>query len=187
MSGAAAVTVEPVSGSALALLMARKGKADALCKHASTEFGVELSLQPRRIVAGSVSYIWAGPARWLVTSLGEAPSALEHRLRAAFAGLASVTNQSDGRSIIRISGVKARETLAKGVPIDLDPRAFRKGATALTTVGHINVQFWQVDDAPTYDFLVFRSYAVSFCEWVLAAGAEFGVVAATVNEERYRT
>jgi methylglutamate dehydrogenase subunit D len=41
---------------------------------------------------------------------------------------------------------------------------------------HIGVHFWQLDAAPTYDFAVFRSFAASFCEWLLDASAEFGVV-----------
>jgi len=37
------------------------------------------------------------------------------------------------------------------------------------------VHLWQSDTAPTYDFAVFRSFAASFCEWLLDAAAEFGI------------
>jgi sarcosine oxidase subunit gamma len=46
---------------------------------------------------------------------------------------------------------------------------------ALTVVGHINVHFWQVDAAPTYDFAVFRGFSVNFREWLIEAAAEYGV------------
>jgi len=38
------------------------------------------------------------------------------------------------------------------------------------------VHLWQIDDGPTYEFAVFRSFAAAFCEWLLIASAEFGVV-----------
>ena len=94
------------------------------------------------------------------------------------AGLASISDQSDGRIIIRVSGPRARQTLAKGIPIDLDPASFGPGDTALTAAGHINVQFWQLDAMPTFEFAVFRSFAAAFCEWLKEAGAEFGVATA---------
>ena len=71
-------------------------------------------------------------------------------------------NQSDGRCIFRIGGPSAREVLAQGLPIDIDPRVFGPGDTALTLAGHINVHFWQVDLSPVYEFAVPRSFAASF-------------------------
>ncbi len=76
---------------------------------------------------------------------------------------------------MRIAGPKARDTLAKGLPIDLHQQVFQPGDTALTVVAHINVHIWQVDDAPTYDLAVFRSYAASFCEFITSAASEFGI------------
>jgi sarcosine oxidase subunit gamma len=101
-------------------------------------------------------------------------SAFEGTLRETFTGLASVTNQSDGRCIVRVSGPKVRDTLAKGIPLDLDPRAFGPDDVAMTVAAHINTHFWQIDATPSYDFAVFRSFAASFCEWLLCASAEFG-------------
>ena len=137
----------------------RKGKTADLCARVKERFGVDLPMTPRRVADGPVHFIWAGPGRWLAEAPDEMPSTFERNLRNALSGLASVTSQSDGRSIIRISGPKAREALAKGVPLDLDPRVFGPGDTAMTVVAHINVHFWQTDAVPTYDFAVFRSFA----------------------------
>ena len=76
---------------------------------------------------------------------------------------------------MRISGPRARDALAKGVHIDLHPSAFLPGDAAVTAVAYIGVHFWQVDAAPTYEFAMFRSFAVSFGEWLVDAAAEFGV------------
>ena len=105
---------------------------------------------------------------------GLPPGELEARLAAVFAGLASVTEQSDGRTVLRISGPKARDTLAKGLPIDLHPRVFRSGDTGLTVAALIGVQIWQIDETPTYEIAVFRGFARSFWHFLTEAAAEYG-------------
>jgi sarcosine oxidase subunit gamma len=169
------VTIAEHTGFALASVMARKGKFTDLAARVKERFAVDLPMTPRRAADGSTHFIWAGPGRWLAAAPDQSPVAFESDLRSALAGLASVTGQSDGRSIIRVSGPKAREALAKGVPLDLDPCAFGPGDTAMTVIAHVNVHLWQTDAAPTYEFAVFRSFAASFCEWLLDASAEFGV------------
>lgn len=174
MMGEPGVMISLRDDLALAMVTARAGKGDDLARRTSASFGLDLPTTPRHVQQGAVSFTWAGPGRWLAAMQGVSPHAFERRLREEFVGLGSVSNQSDGRSIIRLGGPKLRETLAKGVPIDLDPRAFRPGDTALTEVAHINVHFWQMDETPVYEFAVFRSFACAFCEWLLAASAEFG-------------
>jgi len=63
-----------------------------------------------------------------------------------------------------------------GIPIDLDPQVFGPGDIALTLVGHINVHLWQADRTPTYEFAVPCSFAASFCEWLFAASAKYGLL-----------
>jgi sarcosine oxidase subunit gamma len=178
------IVVSEHTGNALASVMGRRDKATDLLVRAKERFGIDLPMTPRRVAEGQVHFIWAGPGRWLAEAPNEEPITFERNLREALTGLASVTSQSDGRAIIRISGRKAREALAKGVPLDLDPRVFGPGDTAMTVVGHINVHFWQSDEAPTYDFAVFRSFAASFCEWLLDASAEFGVLVPSTAPRR---
>lgn len=86
-----------------------------------------------------------------------------------------MTDQSDGRTILRIGGPRVRDALAKGIHIDLDPSAFKPGDTAITAVAYINVHFWQVDDRPTYDVAMFRSFSVAFWDWLSGAAAEYGL------------
>lgn len=83
-------------------------------------------------------------------------------------------DQSDGRVVLRISGPRARDALEKGLHIDLHPRVFGPGDTALTAISYIGVHFWQLDALPTYEFTMFRSFAIAFCEWLAEAAAEFG-------------
>jgi heterotetrameric sarcosine oxidase gamma subunit len=178
------VTISEQAGLVLASVIARKGKTPDLITRIKERFAVELPMTPRRVAGSTIHFIWAGPGRWLAAAPNQSPVTFESDLRDTLAGLASVTSQSDGRAIVRVSGPKAREALAKGVPLDLDPRVFGPCDSALTVVSHINVHLWQIDATPTYDFAVFRSFAGSFCEWLIDASAEFGVLVTAAQGHR---
>jgi heterotetrameric sarcosine oxidase gamma subunit len=173
--GGAGVTLALRAGVALASVMVRKGRQDQLAQRMRDAFGLELPASPRRIRAGPIAFAWAGPGHWLAMAEGVAGDAFERRLRHDLAGLASACDQSDGRTLIRVGGTRARDALAKGVMIDLHPRAFGPGDAAVTDVAHISVHVWQLDAAPNYEFAVFRSLAAEFWCWIVESGAEFGV------------
>jgi methylglutamate dehydrogenase subunit D len=147
--GPPGVTVSPRDHLGLATVMARNG--------------------------GALSLVWAGPEQWLAVSHDRS---IARRLADDLAGLASVADQSDGRAVLRIGGPRARAALAKGCPLDLHPRAFGPGDTAVTAIAHVGVQLWQLDDAPTYELAVPRSMAKSFWTWLSASAAEFGLAVA---------
>ena len=56
--------------------------------------------------------------------------------------------------------------MKRGASIDLHPRSFAAGSVATTLIAHIGTIIHQRDDAPTYDVLVFRSFAGSFGRWL---------------------
>jgi heterotetrameric sarcosine oxidase gamma subunit len=149
---------------ALASVMARKG-VDAAA------IGARLGLTPpegpqteRNEV---MTLIGVGPGAWLALGKnGQAgwAAGITDRL----AGIASVTDQSSGYVIFRLSGEGAAALLQKGAFIDLDPVAFASGAAATTVIAHIGVIIWKVDDVPTFDVALFRSFAGSFRDWIAA-------------------
>lgn len=57
----------------------------------------------------------------------------------------------------RITGAMASALLAKGLSIDLHPRAFKPGDTAITLLAHIVIQLWQVDEGSNFDLRVPRA------------------------------
>ncbi len=137
-------------------------------------YGVALPSRPARTQAkDGTAFVWAGPGQWLAVAERESGRDLETELKSRLAGLASVADQSDGRIIVRISGERARDVLAKGVPLDLDPRAFKAGDAAITHASHIGVMLWQLDERPTYQLAMFRSYADSFAHWLAESAAEY--------------
>ena len=175
------VTLAERSGVSLCSVLSRKGSVTQMAERVSRDFGIELPRVPRCTGAGRpVEFIWAGPNQWLVLGEGFGSRSFEERLNASLSGVASVTDQSDGRTILRIGGPRARDALAKGILIDLDPCAFRPGDTAITAVAYMNVHFWQIDALPTYEFAMFRSFSAAFWNWIVDAAAEYGVDAKAV-------
>jgi len=159
---------------ALAAVMMRKGAGEALERRVRAAFGLDLPTTSRRAARGSLAFVWAGPGHWLAVREGGDASSFERLLRQDLSNLASISDQSDGRTVVRIAGARARDALAKGVPVDLNPRVFTAGDAAVTTVGHIGAHLWQLDEAPTYEFAVFRSYAAAFWRWLIDSASEFG-------------
>lgn len=169
------VTVREVRAAGLATVTARNGRRTALLEAARSVFGVELPAAPRRVQGSAIAFVWSGPDRWLACRQPAPAEGMEALLAAPFAGLASVVDQSHGRTLLRVTGRNVRDALAKGVTLDLHPRAFRSGDAAATLVSHIPVHLWQIDDGPTYEFAVARSLAQSFWHWLAASAAEYGL------------
>ncbi|MBV9567349.1 MAG: sarcosine oxidase subunit gamma [Hyphomicrobiales bacterium] len=161
----------------LATVIARKGESRALAELVRSAYGIDLPPTPR-FAGGQLPdgrfliFIWAGFEQWL--ALAEGAQDFERELTLGLGKRAMITDQSDGRAILRLRGAKAREVLAKGIAIDLHPRAFKTGDAALTMATHIAVQLWQVDETPTYEIAVARSFAKSLWDWLSASAAEFG-------------
>jgi methylglutamate dehydrogenase subunit D len=173
-SGEPGVVIRERVGLGLATMAARKGQAAALKDAIASGYGVELPDGSRVAHGSSVSFIGYGPGQWLAVSESLGSEALARDLAQRLKSLASISDQSGGRTVIRISGTRARDVLAKGLPIDLDPRAFPLGSAATSTISLMGVQLWQTGDTQSYDIALFRSVSQSFWRWLTASAAEFG-------------
>ncbi|MGH6908089.1 MAG: sarcosine oxidase subunit gamma, partial [Aestuariivirga sp.] len=83
--------------------------------------------------------LWAGAAQYYAVADGMGEAHLHSELKARLNLLASVSDQSHGRVILRVSGPKARNVLAKGTPVDLHDGEFPMGKSALTQMAHVGV------------------------------------------------
>jgi sarcosine oxidase subunit gamma len=131
--------------------------------------------------------IWLGPDHWLViTNEGEGP-ALVQSLKSAFGGLfAAAIDVSGARMRLRLAGPAARDVLASGCTLNLDPDAFPSGQALQTPVGNVSavLHCLQAGDSTgdaashnelTYDLYVPRSQALSFWQWLQHAGRPYGL------------
>lgn len=172
-AGAPGVTVLVSSNLLLATLIA-KPEAAGLGRLANRLIGLDLPRTSSVALTATHGLIWSGPDQWLLIA----------RQRAGFSDLlgffsdqAAVSDQSHARAALCVSGARVREVLAKGAMIDLHPKVFPVGATALTSFAHIGVQLWRAKDGPdgpVFEILAPRSMAGSFWSWFSASASEFG-------------
>ena len=159
---------------AIALVMARKGQAATAHAAAAQAFGAALPSQPRIVYGNEVALVWCGPERWLVLMPGERATAsggIEALLEPVFPNTASVADQSGSRVLIEVAGSKAREILARSLPVDLHPRAFGPGHTALCRANDVSLQIWQSGPEPAFVLAVPRSHAEGFHHTLLGTAA----------------
>lgn len=119
-----------------------------------------------------------GPGVWQIVGheFGVPPVAT---LRAALAGVATVVDLSHARTALQLSGPAAARILAKHCGLDLDPIRFPTGTATNTRFGHIGMTLARIDDAPTFELLVFRGYAEFVFDSLVVSGEEFGLLVLT--------
>jgi len=179
-AGAAGLLIEQRIDLSFASVIAKRGKRDQLISAVETAYGVALPKGPRRVTRGPFTFAGIGPDQWIASAEGpEAPN-FAARVRARIGLFAAVSDQTDARLVLRLSGPKVRDVLAKGVPLDLHPKTFKPGDVAATLVAYIGVQLDRLDDA-TFQLTAPRSMAGSFWSWLSASAAEFGYDVVTAD------
>jgi methylglutamate dehydrogenase subunit D len=170
------VVVGEICGAGLATVTASRNRTAAVIDRVRSAFGADLPVRPKRVVGRDIAFVWLGPDQWLAIKQPAPKEGMEAMLAAPLAGLAALVDQSHGRTLLRLTGPHVGDALAKGVPVDLHPRAFMPGDAAATLLSHIPVHLWQTDATPTYEFAVARSLAQSFWRWLATASAPYGLM-----------
>jgi heterotetrameric sarcosine oxidase gamma subunit len=147
------VTLSVQHPSAIVTVIARKGKAKAVAEALKNWRGARVQ--------------WAGIEQYFVL---DKPF---DEVRKKLDGLASCSDQSHGRLIIRIEGPKVRSVLCKGTPIDLHESEFEFGKSALTQMAHVGVHLTRIG-RDAFELSVFRGFSESFWEWLTEQAEEFG-------------
>jgi sarcosine oxidase subunit gamma len=142
-----------------------------------TATGLPLPAAANTASAASVwQILWLGPNEWWITGPdGEADSLIE-ALRANLAGQhATACDVSESRAIIRLKGPKARDVLMRGVTLDLHPREFRVGQCAQTGLSRANALLHLIDDTPTFEIYVLKSFSDYLWRWLEAVARDFNL------------
>jgi methylglutamate dehydrogenase subunit D len=173
------VTAAVLDGYGLATVLARRGASQALAQRVRERFGMDLPREPKLSAASGVAFAGTGPGAWLAMA-ERGGNEFAARLMSDLHGVASVSDQSDGYVLIRLTGARVRDALSKLVLIDLHPRAFKAGDVASTVASHIGVTLWRPADGPDaalFEVVMFRSLARSFWHALADAAAEYGFAA----------
>lgn len=164
-------------GVGIARIAARRGRAAEVAERMRATYGIELPQEPRRASRGAVGIAGIAPQTWLATCEGAA-SDFSRSLRLLLADCAAVTDQSDAYVMLRLTGPKVREALAKLVAVDVDARSFRVGDLAQTVCGYMRVMLWRLEDSAqdgaAFEIWVGRSLALGLQRAIAHCAAEFG-------------
>lgn len=143
---------------------------------AAVETTLRAALPPanRTIVCEGGVALWLGPDEFLIVTEPGGEASVVTALSAALGGgRGAVVDVSDSRTIIALSGKRARDLLAKGGGLDLHPRSFTPGQCAQSFLAKVKVALHQLDDTPSYHVIVERSVAEYLFLWLADAAREY--------------
>ena len=145
----------------------------AVMRQLTDSLGFSLPLTPNTAAhAGDRRALWLGPDEWLIVDPDDQATSLEQALRDGLAGVfGSIVDVSANRTVLEIRGARARDLLAHGVPIDLDPRSFRANQCAQTLLAKAQVIIERRGDEAAFHLYVRSSFAGYAAEWLLDAAA----------------
>jgi sarcosine oxidase subunit gamma len=137
---------------------------------ASSLGGLALPIAPNTVTSrGDRRALWLGPDEWLLVGPDGKQDAFQEAVRVGLAGaFGSIVDVSANRSVIEIGGAKARDLLAHGVAIDLDPRSFGPGHCAQALLAKAQVIIERRDSHAFHVYLR-SSFAAYAADWLLDA------------------
>ncbi len=134
--------------------------------------GQPLPTNANTFTVGEDTTYWLGPDEWLLaTGLGKESGIAEHLGKSLSGQCYSLVDVTGGQVLLRLGGSHAREVLAQGCTLDLHPRAFKVGQCAQTTLTKTSMLIALIDDAPTFDIIVRRSFAEYAALWLHHSGS----------------
>ena len=89
--------------------------------------GLDFPAPNSALSQGAARIVWTGRGQAFLIDTDPAP----------LAGLAALTDQSDGWARLRLSGAGADQALARLVPVDLRPASFAPGAALRAPLSHM--------------------------------------------------
>jgi heterotetrameric sarcosine oxidase gamma subunit len=153
-------------------LAALRGRTHDLQGIASSR-GLSLPAPGRIAVAGDALVLCVRPARWLLLGSRAFPGAATSLWQDLCAGTGAAVDLSSGLTALHLTGPDAREALARGCRLDLDPEVFPAGHAAATLMAQVAVILAAVPCGML--ILTPATTAQHFREWLAAAARPFGL------------
>jgi sarcosine oxidase, subunit gamma len=135
--------------------------------------GVDLPAPCTFTSGNGVDILWMGPDEYLI--LGQAELSRESGdLEAELSresGVLAVVDVSCQRTVVRLTGEHARDVLAHGCSIDLDPSVSPPGTCVQTLLARTGIVLMVREDG--FTILVRQSFAGYFTTWLADASLEY--------------
>lgn len=160
------------------MITLRGDLADTGLKNAATGVAaVDFPGQGQANCEESRGICWMSPDEVLVLCPYEAVAANLEKINTTLSGKhALAVDVSDARAVFRVSGLHAREVMAKLVPVDLSAASFKPGMFRRTRLAQAPAAFW-LHDAEMFQIVCFRShaqYVFDVLKVAAQAGSEVG-------------
>ncbi|MGR3563945.1 MAG: sarcosine oxidase subunit gamma [Heliomarina sp.] len=133
----------------MSVIMPFSGKEEAVGAALQKAHGLALPPVNRAETDGETSVLWFGRGQFLLR--GVVPDA-------GLSDAAAVTDQSDAWAVVRLSGAKAADVLARLVPVDMRLSAFPEKSTVRTDLMHMMASITRLGP-DSFQIMVFRSMA----------------------------
>ena len=153
----------------IAALRARAGELESIARG----LGLRLPGFGRAAVAADRLALCVRPERWLILSAPASPGASAALWQAACAGVGAALDLSAGLAVLHLAGPAAREVLARGCRLDLDPSAFPVRAAAATVMAQLSVTLAALPSGLL--LLTPASTAWDMREWLACTAKPFGL------------
>ncbi|NOX74712.1 MAG: sarcosine oxidase subunit gamma [Alphaproteobacteria bacterium] len=128
-----------------------KGREKPLAEALKKAHDLTLPAIGRTSSKAGLSLIWSGRGQHML--LGDKQAAR------ALARTSSLTDQTDGWAVMRLTGANAPDILARLCPLDLRAANFKRGHTARTEVAHMMTVVTRLNDG--FEIMVMRSFAAT--------------------------
>ena len=134
-----------------------------------TLLGVDLPTPCTFASGNGVDVLWMGPDEYLVLAEPGRQAELETALREE--GAAAVVDVSAQRDVVRLTGDHARDVLAHGCAIDLDPSVSPPGTCVQTLLARTGIVLMVREEG--FTILVRQSFSDYFEAWLADASLEY--------------
>lgn len=139
--------------------------------------GLELPVTPKTAHRKSGrALLWLGPDEWLAVMAMEYDGKLGANLAETLGDVHhTIADVSHSRVVIGLQGPNARDVLMKGTNVDVHPRQFGPDNCVQARLSRCHMLLHQLDDGPSYDIYIHRSFAVYAWNWLSDAAREYGL------------
>lgn len=153
-----------------------RGNADdkAFADAAKKVLGAALPTEPlSSVTAADLTVFWIAYDEWMIWTPVDGQLTLIADLKAAIGDTHhALVDISDYYTVIRVSGPRARDLIAKGCHLDLHERSFKQGQGAGTIFAHATI-FVTLTEADTFDIMIRWSYAQYLWDYFVDGAREW--------------
>lgn len=149
----------------LSLIMPFRGKENPLGEVLKKAHAISYPANGRSTAKAGVRCVWFGLDQ--VMLIGARPDK-------SLKKYAAVVDQSDSWAVVRLQGVLAKDVLARLTPLDLRSTVFKRGHTARSMLGHMNISITRVGPN-NFEIMAFASMAKTLVHELAAAMKSVGV------------